>query len=191
MITTRALVDLITISPIFLINDSSTLATVWTKVSRVMRLIRVIRYALKQFKFGDTEVSQQMFKIFLTILTLILLASGILEAIENKNSPEHTIVSSKETSLHEMIYFTVVTLSTVGYGDVTPTTEEGRLVVMILIMTTLVLIPQQTNELIRLMGMQSVYARAFYKYNSEVPHIMVTGHVGVPALKNFCGELFH
>jgi hypothetical protein len=90
-----------------------------------------------------------------------------------------------------MVYFTIVTLSTVGYGDVVPETELGRLVVMILIMTTIVLIPQQTNELIRLMGMQSVYARAHYKSNSEVPHLVVTGHVGVPALKNFCFELFH
>mmetsp|Transcript_10606 Transcript_10606/g.9171 ORF Transcript_10606/g.9171 Transcript_10606/m.9171 type:complete len:141 (+) Transcript_10606:484-906(+) len=126
-----------------------------------------------------------MFKIFLTILTLILLTSGILEAIENGEE------NSNATNLHEMVYFTVVTLSTVGYGDVVPDTELGRLVVMMLIMTTIVLIPQQTNELIRLMGMQSVYARALFKANSEVPHIIVTGHVGVPALKNFCAELFH
>ena len=39
--------------------------------------------------------------------------------------------------------------------------------------------------------MQSVYARNFYKANSEVPHIIVCGNVGVAALKNFCHELFH
>ena len=41
------------------------------------------------------------------------------------------------------------------------------------------------------MGMQSPYARALYKVNSEVPHIIICGLVGVPALKNFCNELFH
>jgi hypothetical protein len=90
-----------------------------------------------------------------------------------------------------MIYFTVVTLATVGYGDVTPKSEEGRLCVIILIIIVLTVIPKQTNELIRLMGLQSVYARDFYKWNPEVPHIIVCGYVSVPALKNFCNELFH
>ncbi len=41
------------------------------------------------------------------------------------------------------------------------------------------------------MGMQSFYARDIYQVNSEVPHIIISGHVGVAALKNFCNELFH
>ena len=52
-----------------------------------------------------------------------------------------------------MIYFTVVTLATVGYGDVVPYSEEGRLCVIILIIIVLTVIPKQTNELIRLMGL--------------------------------------
>ena len=81
-----------------------------------------------------------------------------------------------------MIYFVVVTLSTVGYGDITAKSEEGRLCVIVFIIIVIILIPKQTNELIRLMGMQSVYARKFYKYNTEVPHIIVTGQVEVSAL---------
>lgn len=47
------------------------------------------------------------------------------------------------------------------------------------------------NELIRLMGLQSVYARSFYKPNHEIPHIIICGYVSVASLKNFCNELFH
>lgn len=39
--------------------------------------------------------------------------------------------------------------------------------------------------------MQSVYARTFYKSNAEVPHIVISGQVMLPALRNFCIELFH
>ena len=62
---------------------------------------------------------------------------------------------------------------------------------MVLIIIELVLIPKQTNELLRLMSMQSVYARTRYKSNSEIPHILVCGNVQIQPLKNFCIELFH
>lgn len=41
------------------------------------------------------------------------------------------------------------------------------------------------------MGKQSPYARAEYKYNPEIPHIIVCGQVEVSALKFFCQELYH
>lgn len=93
-----------------------------------------------------------------------------------------------------MVYFVVVTLATginykknniylVGFGDVVPHSELGRLSVIILIIIVIIVIPKQTNELIRLMGMQSKYARDVYKSNLEVPHIIICGHVTVEALK--------
>ena len=90
-----------------------------------------------------------------------------------------------------MIYFTVITLSTVGYGDIYPHTDEGRFCVIILIVIVLVVIPKQTNELIRLMGLQSIYARDFYKWNPEIPHLIICGNISVSSLRNFCNELYH
>ena len=40
-------------------------------------------------------------------------------------------------SLVTALYFTVVTISTVGYGDITPVTEIGRIFVIILIISGL------------------------------------------------------
>jgi hypothetical protein len=68
----------------------------------------------------------------------------------------------EEPTFHSMIYFVVVTLATVGYGDITPYSQSGRVCVIIFIGVVLVLIPKQTNELMRLMGMQSPYAREVY-----------------------------
>lgn len=50
-----------------------------------------------------------------------------------------------------MIYYIVVTLATVGYGDITLKSDEGRICVIVLIVISIVLIPKQTNELIVLM----------------------------------------
>lgn len=61
-------------------------------------------------------------------------------------------IETKPATYHEMIYFTVVTLSTVGFGDIVPKTENGRISVILLIIIVIILIPKLINELIRLMG---------------------------------------
>ncbi len=79
-----------------------------------------------------------------------------------------------------------------GFGDYFPHTDFGKLFVMLLIIyTVVVFIPMQTNELLRLMGLKSFYARKIYKPNPEIPHIVITGYVVCKALKTFCEELFH
>lgn len=83
-----------------------------------------------------------------------------------------------------------MTLLTVGYGDIVPGSLLSQIIVMFIIIFTLFFIPKQTNELIRLMNMQSKYKR--YEYvSTEVHHICVTGYVGFQALQSFCQELYH
>eukprot|EP00744_Colponema_vietnamica_P002453 GILI01003843.1.p1 GENE.GILI01003843.1~~GILI01003843.1.p1 ORF type:complete len:913 (+),score=151.79 GILI01003843.1:165-2741(+) len=90
-----------------------------------------------------------------------------------------------------MVYFVVVTLSTVGYGDIAPVTVTGRMTIIVVIGSALVLIPKQTNELIRLLGLQSVYARRKYNYNPEIPHLVISGSLTYAAVRDFFTELFH
>lgn len=60
-----------------------------------------------------------------------------------------------------------------GYGDIYPETDEGKLFVMLLITYTVVMfIPIQTNELLRLLSLKSFFARKIYKPNVEIPHIV-------------------
>ena len=72
------------------------------------------------------------------MLLLTYISSGIYSIVENR---ERKITDSNFLQLHDSVYFVIVTLGTVGYGDEIPMTEFGRVVVLIIIFLTIVLIP--------------------------------------------------
>lgn len=85
----------------------------------------------------------------------------------------------------------MVTVSTVGYGDITPLSEISRFAIMLLILIELITIPKQMNELVNLMSIQSAYSLNEYKRTEEIPYIIVCGKFDVHTLRSFCIEIFH
>jgi hypothetical protein len=85
----------------------------------------------------------------------------------------------------------IVTLSTVGYGDIVPTSVVGHILSICLFVFAIILIPKQTGELINLMDMQKVYQRAFYKSTKRNEHLVLTGFINTQDLSNFFEELYH
>lgn len=54
-------------------------------------------------------------------------------------------------------YYMVVTVTTVGYGDITPDSDFARIFIGLFILVILVLISQQTSELNELIKFSSKY----------------------------------
>lgn len=198
LISQNTLIDLLTSLPPYMANSNNFIINKFIEVSRIFRAIRIARYIVKYFKNNENEVTKHISIMIISALTLILIFALIFRLVEidrvnliifNPNSEAISLVNQKE--FHDFLYYIVVTISTVGYGDIFPITELGRGVILMLIIAALYFIPKQTNELIKLMNVTSIYARAVYKSNPEAPHIVICGHVSVDALKNFCYELFH
>jgi len=198
MISVNNIVDLITSLPPYMAGINNLVMKKIIELSRILRIIRLARYITKHFKYNENEVTKHISIMIISALTLILIFTLIFRLVEIDRinyiimNPDYENLSLvNQSQFHDFLYYIVVTLSTVGYGDIFPITELGRFVIIMLIILTLYLIPSQTNELIKLMSITSVYSRAGYKANIEVPHIVICGHVSVDALKNFCYELFH
>lgn len=95
-------------------------------------------------------------------------------------------------SFYQSIYFVVVTMATVGYGDFYPVTDYGRLVVIIFIIMSLVVIPTRLTELQRLLSMRSPYSMPYVKSHATDKHVVVCGHVNnSQKLERFFQEFFH
>ena len=79
-----------------------------------------------------------------------------------------------------------------GYGDIFPTTTPGQIFFALLIpYVVFYLLTIQLMKLTHLMSLKSPYERAQYKYNVEIPHIVISGDVQLQALQTFAEELFH
>jgi len=97
-------------------------------VFRLLRMIRVFRI-LRLFRF--VKESEQLFlalkssvykiTVFISfVLTIVVMLGTVMYVIEG---PENGF-----TSIPQSIYWTIVTITTVGYGDITPKTELGKII---------------------------------------------------------------
>ena len=77
------------------------------------------------------------------LLSIIFVYSGLIYQVE------HPVNSKSFKNFLDAIYFSVVTMTTVGFGDITPISETGRLLTLLMILTGILLIPWQVGDLIK------------------------------------------
>lgn len=117
-------VDLLAVLPTWLsvvVPGSQALATV--RVLRVVRVFRILKLAqyVGEARVLATALRAARYKIvvfLITVLSIVVVVGSLMYLIEG---PEHGF-----TSIPLGVYWAVVTLTTVGFGDVTPTTPLGQ-----------------------------------------------------------------
>ncbi len=96
----------------------------WLRILRLMRLLKFSHYssALEDL-FSAVQHERRSFAATLYLLILaILISSSLIYVFEQNVQPEHF------GSIPDAMWWTVVTLTTVGYGDIVPMTVVGKLV---------------------------------------------------------------
>lgn len=139
LFTPLAIIDLIAIMPIFF-RDTHWQFIRILRIFRVLRLLRFIRKG-KFIGFTVTEFHLRVAQIFFTLFCLVFISSGIMYEVENPVNPFGF------GTFFDALYFSVVSLSTVGFGDVVPVTTQGKIIVLLMIFSGGVLIPWQLGRL--------------------------------------------
>jgi len=135
------LVDLVAISPFVL----GFLDMRFVRLLRWLRVLRLVRFLGDRALVGRLTAADTLavVRIVFTIFAIIFIYAGIIFQVEQRYHP------GTFTSFLEAAYFAVVTMTTVGYGDITPVSDAGRLCTILMILTGIALIPTQLGDLIR------------------------------------------
>ena len=114
------------------------------RLFRWFRLLRIIRFwqletKLLGIKSGESTI---FVRIFLTLFSIIFTYAGLIYQVE------HQLNSKSLDNFLDAFYFVVVTMTTVGYGDVTPISQAGPAMTLMMILTGGLFIPWQLSELV-------------------------------------------
>ena len=116
------LVDLLAILPFDLSATMDLRALRSFRVLRLFRAFKLVRYnrALKRFHVAARLIKEEVVLFFIITLILIYLTSAGIYFFENEAQPESF------SSIFHSFWWAIVTLTTVGYGDVYPVTVGGK-----------------------------------------------------------------
>lgn len=123
MLSFKAIVDLLAVLPFF--HELRLL-----RLFVLFRVFKLFRYT-KRFQIFISVLSTKKFEFFILLMfsSIVIFVSSVLVYVMEANNPKSPI-----NTLFDALYWSVVTIATVGYGDVVAITTEGRIVAMFVIM---------------------------------------------------------
>ena len=185
LVDVYSIIDLIAILPtlsvIFLPLFGITLDIGFIRFIRAFRTLRIFRFlrftADGDFFFGS--ITPQLLKVtrlLLTILMIFFISSGLFYFVESD-------LNLNVKNFGDAFYFTVIALTTVGFGDIIPLSDAGKWVTVLMILSGIVLIPWQISQIAKewvRMGTKKeiICPKCGLRYHDEdASHCKSCGHI--------------
>ncbi|XP_048842603.1 calcium-activated potassium channel subunit alpha-1-like isoform X11 [Brienomyrus brachyistius] len=184
----NSVVDFFTVPPVFV---SVYLNRSWLGL-RFLRALRLIQFSeiLQFLNILKTSDSIKLVNLCSIFISTWLTAAGFIHLVENSGDPWENFQNSQALNYWECVYLLMVTMSTVGYGDVCAKTALGRLFMVFFILGGLAMFASYVPEIIELIGNRKKYGGS-YSAVSGRKHIVVCGHITLESVSNFLKDFLH
>ncbi|XP_046887632.1 calcium-activated potassium channel subunit alpha-1-like isoform X4 [Hypomesus transpacificus] len=184
----NSVVDFFTVPPVFV---SVYLNRSWLGL-RFLRALRLIQFSeiLQFLNILKTSNSIKLVNLCSIFISTWLTAAGFIHLVENSGDPWENFQNSQDLSYWECVYLLMVTMSTVGYGDVYAKTTLGRLFMVFFILGGLAMFASYVPEIIELIGNRKKYGGSYSAVNGR-KHIVVCGHITLESVSNFLKDFLH
>ncbi|KAL6422533.1 hypothetical protein ACFW04_010646 [Cataglyphis niger] len=187
MLEMYSFVDYFTIPPSFvsIYLDRTWIGLRFLRALRLMTVPDILQY-LNILKTSSSIRLAQLVSIFISVW---LTAAGIIHLLENSGDP-FEFANPQQLSYWTCVYFLIVTMSTVGYGDVYCQTILGRTFLVFFLLVGLAIFASSIPEIIDLVGSRSKYSGE-YKREHGKRHIVVCGHITYESVSHFLKDFLH
>ena len=169
---------------------------------RGARIVRIY-YLFKMENILQRKLNEQiryLYKLAVALISIIFISSAIILELENNyarrkmGTREYSRYLPKFTlyKFHDILYFEAVTLTTIGFGDITPKSDLGRLTVIITVGIVIAVLPALYSKISKVFSLNSKFSRIRYTKNSKKPkHLVLVGDCGPESFDACLQELYH
>ncbi|XP_057704839.1 calcium-activated potassium channel subunit alpha-1a isoform X18 [Corythoichthys intestinalis] len=184
----NSVVDFFTVPPVFV---SVYLNRSWLGL-RFLRALRLIQFSeiLQFLNILKTSNSIKLVNLCSIFISTWLTAAGFIHLVENSGDPWENFQNSQTLSYWECVYLLMVTMSTVGYGDVYAKTTLGRLFMVFFILGGLAMFARYVPEIAALILNRKKYGGSYNSTRGR-KHIVVCGHITLESVSNFLKDFLH
>ena len=136
MMTPAAIVDLLAIFPAY--RPLRVL-----RIFVLFRVLKLLRYtkSINQFVEVITNKRFELLTLLFLLMFIVMTAGIAIYVLEERINPEIT-------SLFDALYWSLITITTVGYGDIAPVTDAGRTISMLVIISGIAMISFATSVIV-------------------------------------------
>ena len=123
VVSPMAIVDLLSILPILCIVFPNSNMLALFRILRVLRVLKLVRYSKTMIVIENMfrKVKQQLFAVLILVFVYIIVCALVMFQVEPELFDD----------FFGAIYWSAISITTVGYGDLSPQSDIGRLVAII------------------------------------------------------------
>jgi len=187
MLELYSFVDYFTIPPSFvsIYLDRTWIGLRFLRAMRLMSVPDILQY----LNILKTTTSIRLAQLLSLFISVWLTGAGVVHLLENSgNLPDFS--DPTPITYWDAVYFLMVTMSTVGYGDITCMTEVGRVFQLMFLAVGLMLFAGVLPEILELLGQRSKWMGSYSGVKGR-RHIVVCGNITFESVSVFLKDFLH